>query len=203
MTTIRTLATSNPGKNVVAGLLRTTDVMPGCIGGVGNSSDKVQVRLEQAPNSTLRVDCAAGLELSVTNNNGKCLQVVYPNSLKLTVGGNRAVVIYNHIAPLVVNMSGSGTAPLNNLVIVRLSQLRNTYPEMAPQPITGRLQYTLPKGAAGVIVHGCDATKVPCSVTDKAGKPACRAIESCVSPAAFAQANMITAIASADPCKAP
>lgn len=213
---VRTLATSGQHKNTVTGLLDTSGPgMPTCTDTVGNPAQQLELLLQEAPESLLRTDCPGGATMTLLNNNGRCLQAVWADAGHINARGNRSIVVYpspQRTQPTTIDVSGMtswgnppapSSTPTNTRVIVRLSQWQGDRSKAALISIQGRLPYAVPNGAAAVVIHGCGASNVTCTVTDSNGRPSCQAIGVCVASVSTAKANALAAINAAFPCVAP
>ena len=209
---ITTLPSGTAATNRVMGQLDTSTAMPTCRDTVGNLGQPLAIKLQNAPGSSLRVDCPGASVLTLENTNGACLQAVMATASTIFASGNRSVVIYPNLQRSTIDVNGMTSwglpaapsrSPTNTRVIVRLSQWSGDESSASLKTIQGRLPYVVPQGAFGVIVHGCGASNVKCTVTDKLGKSTCRATDVCIASAATAKANMLAAINDASPCTAP
>ena len=136
------------------------------------------------------------------NVNGACLQAVWASATRIEAAGNRSIVIYPNPqrVPSVIDVSGTTSwgvppapqrTPTNMRVIVRLSELQQDKSGVASMVIQRKLQYAVPDGAFGVVVHGCGASSVRCEVVDANNKASCRLTEKCTTSVATAKSNML------------
>ncbi len=82
-----------------------------------------------------------------------------------------------------------GRGPLNTRVYINLSRLQSTGNSLVNGSILvqGTLPYVVPDGAYGVVIRGCGAKKVNCTVTDSNGRNVCRQTGICVATTAEAR----------------
>lgn len=214
MREITTLPTGSAATNMVTGQLDTSTPMPSCRATVGGVNQKLAIRLKDAPSSSLRVDCPSAESLALENINGKCLQVVWASGSTIHTSGNRSIVIYPNPQRMrsTINVSGMTSwgvppaprrTPMNTRVILRLSQWVQDRSSASLMKVEGSVPYAVPDGAFAVVIYGCGASTVTCTVKDKDGKPSCRATDVCVPTAAAAKANALAAVNADNPCITP
>lgn len=88
-------------------------------------------------------------------------------------------------------------------VVVQLSLLQADKLRRGRVTVAGKLGFAAGLPAAGVVVYGCGASNVTCSVKDSTGKLACRRVERCVTTQAAAKAHVSAMMQASTLCKSP
>lgn len=148
----------------------------------------------------------------LNNTHGLCLQAAFVRTKRMVIIGTRKVEVFLDpaVLPKLIDVYGlhewgpPGRSPASTRALIHLSHLKAHEDAMRPGSlrVAGTLPYTVTLGAFGVVVYGCGATKVACSVVDVTGRNVCRLTEACVSDYGKAKAAMLRLLA-ATPCTVP
>lgn len=211
---IETTISAQATASVVGGLVRVNGPFPTCSAWYGSRVARMDIVNQNAPGSSLKVNCPQASTLRLTNYNGRCMHVGIPNARRIQAAGNRtiSIIMPPRSLPSVVNVAGMthwgppGRSDLNTRLLIRLSQLQAHGDAMRHGSLTveGKLQYAVPYGAAGVVVKGCGAVrKVACEVQDAMGRPVCRLVEKCTTDPVLARQTMMMQLFTMPPCTNP
>lgn len=213
LTSVRTAPCPRPAVSRITGLLKSTGAWPACAAHLGAAEKPFEGRLANAPNSSLLIECPMGDTMLLNNTYGLCLQAALVRTKRIVIIGTRKVEVFlDHAAlPKLIDVYGMyewgarGRSPSNTRALIHLSHAKahGNALRHGALSIAGKLPYTVPLGAFGVVVYGCGASKVACSVVDGTGRNVCRLTEACESNRKQARAAMVRLLTVTPPCTVP
>lgn len=195
---VKTIATSGVANNVVGGLWNTDgDGMPTCSAFIGASS-RILLSIEDAPGSSLRVDCPGSPRLTLQNKGGACLLAVWASASYVMVNGNgpMAILLNPRQKYTTIDVRGMDGAAASLAVYLspwkQNSGIRLIVRGGWPSQLT----------AKSITVHACQGQSVRCLVNTIAGRSACRILYNCIAQEAAARAAVLSAVNNHNPCVA-
>ena len=141
-----------------------------CAAYLGSTSIPFDVRISNASNSSLLVECPQASELLLDNQGGRCLAAIMPDATNITVAGNGTVAVVLNANLTMPNVDVSNMTAGSHL---QLYITNGTAVAASLGSIQGTLPYRLQDAECAVVITGCKPQRMPCKAVDAAGRDAC------------------------------